>query len=71
MLDLHLLFVNIMSVFIRLLVNFSFESENGSRRIVSFRTSHSDFGNIKSFLPLLKFSMVFLIKFLGRPGPST
>ena len=65
-LNFHLLFVNITSFLIRLLVNFSFYSENGSRRIIIFRSSNNHSEIIKSSLSLLKYSVVFLIKFLEK-----
>ena len=67
MLNLHLLFVNITSFFlIKPLVNFSLDSENGSGRIISFGSSISHSGIIKSSLSSLKYSIVFLITFLGK-----
>ena len=65
-LNFHLLFVNITSYLIRLLVNFSFHSENGRRRIIIFRSSNNHSEIIKSSLSLLKYSVVFLIKFLEK-----
>ena len=55
MLNQHLLFGNIKIFLIRLLVNFSVDSENSSHRIISFRSSNSHFGIIKSSLSLLKY----------------
>ena len=68
MLNLHLIFVNITHFRIRLFVDFSFDSENGSIRIISFRSSNNHLGIIESFLSLLKYSILFLIKFLGNPA---
>ena len=68
MLNLHLSFVNVSSILIGFLVNFSFDSESGSRRIISFRSSNNHSGIIKSSLSLLKYSIVFLIKFLWKPA---
>ena len=68
MLNLHLLFVNMASFSISLLVNFSFDSENGSRALNRFRSSNNHSGIIKSSLSLLKYLLVFLIKFLGKPA---
>ena len=65
-LNFHLLFVNITSFLIRLLVNLSYYSENGSRRIIIFRSSNNHSEIIKSSLSLLKYSVVFLIKFLEK-----
>ena len=59
--------LNVTSFLIRLLVIFWFDSENGSR-IISFRLSNNLSGIIKSSLSLLKYSIVFLIKFLGKPA---
>ena len=50
MLNLHLLFANITSFLIRFLANFSFDSENGSRTIISFRSSDNHSRIIKSSL---------------------
>ena len=55
MLNLHLLFVNITSFLIRLLANFSFDSENDSRTIIRFRSCL----NIQWYSP---------IRFLGKPA---
>ena len=44
------IFANITSFLIRLLANFSFDSENGSRTIISFRSSDSHSRIIKSSL---------------------
>ena len=54
-------------LFDKAFVNFWFDSENGSRIIISFRLSNNLSGIIKSSLSLLKYSIVFLIKFLGKP----
>ena len=66
LLNLHLLFVNITNFLVRLFVNFPFDSENGSRRIISFRSSNNHSEIIQSFSSLLKYSIVFLIKLLGK-----
>ena len=66
MLNLHLLFVNVTSFLIRLLANFSLDSENGSRSIIAFCPSNNHSGIIKSSSSLLKYSTVFLTKFLGK-----
>ena len=50
----------------RLFENYSFDSENGSGRRISFRSSNNHSGIIKSSLCLLKYSIVFLIEFLGK-----
>ena len=50
------------------MVNFWFDSENGSRIIITFRSSNSHSGIITSSLSLLKFSIVFPIKFLWKPA---
>ena len=68
MLNLYLLFVNVTSFLIRLLVDFSFGSENGGCRIISFCSSDNHSEITKSCLSLLKYSAVFLIKFLGTPA---
>ena len=68
MLNLYLLFVNVTSFLIRLLVDFSFGSENGGCRIISFCSSDNHSEITKSYLSLLKYSAVFLIKFLGTPA---
>ena len=65
-LNLHLLLVNITSLLIGIFVNFSFDSEKGSHRIVGFRSSNNHSGIILSFLSLLKYSIVFLIEFIGK-----
>ena len=67
MLNLDLSFVNIMSFLIRLFVNFSFETENGSHKIINFRSSNNHSGIIQSSSSLLKYLIVFLIKCLGKP----
>ena len=53
MLSLYLVFVNIMSFLflIKVLVNFSFDSGNGSCWIINFRSSNSQSGIIRSSLP--------------------
>ena len=66
MLNLHLLFVNITNFLVRLFVYFPFDSENGSRRIISFRSSNNHSEIVQSFLQSLKYSIVFLIKLLGK-----
>ena len=43
-LSFHLLFVNITRFLVRLFVNFSFNSENGSRRVFSFHSSNNHSG---------------------------
>ena len=53
---------------IRLLINFSFDSENDGRKIVSFGSSNNHSGIKKSALSLLKYSIVFLIKIMGKPA---
>ena len=58
MLNLHLLFVNVMSILIKLWINVSFDSENGSHRIISFRLSNNHSEIIKRSLSLLKYSIV-------------
>ena len=68
MLNLHLLLVNITRFLIRPLVHFSFDFENGSRRKISFCSSNS--GIIKPSVSLLKCSIAFLIKFLGKPADN-
>ena len=68
MLNLRLLFVNITIFLIKLSVNCSFDSENSIRRIISFRSSNNHSVIINSFLFLLKYSVVFLIEFLGKPA---
>ena len=67
MLNLHFLLVNITSFLMKLSVNCSFDSENGFHRIICFRSSNNHSGIIKSSLSLLKCSIVFLMKFLGKP----
>ena len=71
MLNLHLSCGNITSFFIRLLIIFSFDSENSSCTIISFYSLNSCSGIIRSFIVLLKFSAVLLIKLLGRLANRT
>ena len=66
MFNLCFLFI-ITNFLIRVLVNFSFDSENDSRKIISFSSSNSHSGIKKSSLSLLKYSVVFLIKIIGKP----
>ena len=61
MLNLHLIFVNVANFLIRLLVDFSFDSENDSRRIISFFSSNNHSLIIKSSLSLLKYSKAFRV----------
>ena len=68
MLNLHLFFVNITSFLVKLFVNSLVDSQNVSRRIISFRSSNNYSGIVKSSLLLLKYSVVFLIKILGKPA---